>query len=375
MENKYTEKLSKLLFFAACTAIFILAFKYFGNVIGYVALGFVIALISKPLMRLMRRIRIKGRSAPDALLAFLSIVIIMLVLTGVFSALIPVVKKLFVNISIIASGAQLDSLTAYFADLNVDLRRFFKTDPDFRLELFVVNELSSMLSINLFGNVLGTVASTFASIAIGLFAVIFIAFFLIKDESIFPRFAHSFTPAKHSEHMTKVITDVEMLLSRYFVGLLIEMTCVGLIDFIGMWAVLRLDFESALGIGFLAGLLNIIPYLGPLAGGIIGTVMGVVIKICSTGSVSFDMSLGMMVTLCIVIFLTARLVDDFVLQPLIYSTSIKASPLGIFIVLLLAGTIGGIVGMVVAIPAYTVVRVIAFNFFPDSRYVTFMKSR
>ena len=61
--------------------------------------------------------------------------------------------------------------------------------------------------------------------------------------------------------------------------------------------------------------------------------------------------------------LAAQLIDNFIYQPVIYSTSIKAHPLEIFIVLLMAGHIGGTVGMLVAIPAYTVVRVIAIRFF------------
>ena len=61
--------------------------------------------------------------------------------------------------------------------------------------------------------------------------------------------------------------------------------------------------------------------------------------------------------------LTAQLIDNFIYQPVIYSTSIKAHPLEIFIVFLMAGHLGGTIGMLVAIPAYTVVRVMAFRFF------------
>ncbi|HCZ23227.1 MAG TPA: AI-2E family transporter, partial [Rikenellaceae bacterium] len=65
------------------------------------------------------------------------------------------------------------------------------------------------------------------------------------------------------------------------------------------------------------------------------------------------------------VFICTQMVDNFLFQPLIYSASIKSSPLEIFIVLLMAGHVGGIVGMLVAIPCYTVIRVIATNFFSD----------
>ena len=155
-------------------------------------------------------------------------------------------------------------------------------------------------------------------------------------------------------------------------GLVVEMGCVGLIDFLGIWAIARLDFESALGIGFLAGLLNIIPYIGPVIGGVVGSVMCIILKYCGSASVGLDVSFWVFVIILVCIFVAAQMVDNFVLQPLIYSTSIKASPLEIFIVMLLAGTLGGIVGMVVAIPCYTVCRVVALRFFPDVKFIRYL---
>ena len=81
------------------------------------------------------------------------------------------------------------------------------------------------------------------------------------------------------------------------------------------------------------------------------------------------MNIWIFALIVLAIMLTTQLVDNFVYQPLIYSTSIKASPLEIFIVILLAGHMGGVAGMLVAIPAYTVVRVIASRFFPDLKLV------
>ena len=69
------------------------------------------------------------------------------------------------------------------------------------------------------------------------------------------------------------------------------------------------------------------------------------------------------------LFMVTQLVDNFLFQPLIYSTSIKASPLEIFIVLLIAGNTAGVIGMLVAIPAYTVIRVVAGHFFGDIKAI------
>ena len=136
-----------------------------------------------------------------------------------------------------------------------------------------------------------------------------------------------------------------------------------LINFLGLLLVARLGFNAAIGIAFLTGVLNIIPYVGPLLGGILGTILGVVIRYSSVTPIGLDVNFWVFAAILIAIFCFTQLIDNFLYQPVIYSTSIKAKPLEIFIVLLIVGHIGGALSMIVAIPCYTVVRVIAFRFF------------
>jgi len=366
---KYTEKLAHLIVIGIYVAVAVIALKYFGNVVGYLVLSLVVSLIARPLVFLMRKVKVRGKAAPDWLLAIVALVVIFGIIGGVIAGLVPVIKKVATNITAISSGSGVNSISGYLADLNMNLRETFRQGPDFKIEVLVLEKLSSLFNMNLFGSMIGSVASTFAGIGVGLFSVIFISFFLIKDDTIVRKLTSALAPERHIQRVLATQSEVERLLSRYFVGLVIEMSIVGFIDFIGLWLVARLDFESALGIGFLAGVLNIIPYLGPVIGGVTGALMGLVIKFCSTGAVGIDVGFWMFVLVLAIIFMTAQLVDNFVLQPLIYSTSIQASPLEIFIVMLLAGAIGGIVGMLLAIPAYTVIRVIAFNFLPDAKVI------
>jgi predicted PurR-regulated permease PerM len=196
---------------------------------------------------------------------------------------------------------------------------------------------------------------------------VFISFFFVRDETLFREIVCALVPDRMEGQMTKSLADIEGLLSRYFVGLLVEMTGVALLDFLGLWIFARLGFSNALGIAFIAGILNIIPYVGPLLGELIGVILAVILKYGS--GVGLPVNIWVFALIVLAIMLTTQLVDNFVYQPLIYSTSIKASPLEIFIVILLASHIGGVVGMLVAIPAYTVVRVIASRFFPDVKLV------
>ena len=171
----------------------------------------------------------------------------------------------------------------------------------------------------------------------------------------------SLVPDKHELTLSKTLSEIKQLLSRYFVGLLIEILGVALIDFLGLWLIARLNFSYAIGIAFLAGMLNVIPYVGPLIGSTLGVLFGVLLKLGI--GIGLDVNVWVFALIVLAIMAAAQVVDNLIYQPLIYSTSIKAHPLEIFIVLLMAGHIGGIKGMLVAIPAYTVVRVVAIRFF------------
>ena len=195
----------------------------------------------------------------------------------------------------------------------------------------------------------------------------FISFFFVKDEKLFSNIVAALVPDRLEAKVRDAVGDIKHLLSRYFVGIILEMLCVALVDFLGLWAVARIGFRYALGIGFIAGMLNIIPYIGPLIGEVLGVLLCVVLKY-GTG-VGLDVNIWVFALIVLAIMFTAQLIDNFVLQPLIYSTSIQSTPLEIFIVILIAGHMGGAVGMLAAIPTYTVIRVIAGRFFYDKKVV------
>ena len=140
-----------------------------------------------------------------------------------------------------------------------------------------------------------------------------------------------------------------------------------LLDFLGLWLIARIGPDYAIGIAFIAGILNVIPYVGPLLGEAIGVILCLVLKYGA--GIGLAVPIWAFALIVLAVMLATQLVDNFVYQPLIYSTSIKATPLEIFIVLLMAGHIGGTVGLLVGIPAYTVVRVIAIRFFSDRKAV------
>lgn len=360
----YTEKLAKYTLAAASIAIAGGLCWYFRSVLVYILLAVVVSLIGKPLMTLLQKITIKGRKAPDWILAAFTIILLMVIFTAVITMIVPVVSGIVKNISLTNIEDAARRVAIPLADFNTFLISTFpKLGSDFRIEVVAVQELHKLFDPSAFSSMIGSAASFVTDLGIGIFSVVFISFFFIKDDGLFTSMVAALVPDKHESNAAQAIADIGNLLSRYFIGVLIEILGVALLNFLGLLFIARLGADAALGIAFLTGLLNVIPYVGPLFGGVLGTILGLVLKYSSTNPVGLDVNFWIFTIILTAIFCTTQLVDNFLYQPVIYSTSIKAKPLEIFIVLLVVGHIGGPISMIAAIPSYTAVRVIAFRFF------------
>ena len=366
MENteRYTDKLAKYVLLAAGLAIVGTICWYFSNVLIYILLAVVVSLIAQPIMSLLRKIRIKGRKAPDWILAMLTIVMLIVIFFSVITLIVPIVTGIIKGISLESIETAAKHISGPLADLNTNLSNAFpKLGSNFRIEIVAIQELKKFFNPSIFSSMLGSAASIITSLGIGIFSVVFISFFFIKDDGQFTAIVRALVPDKHEDEATKAISDISYLLSRYFIGVMIEVLGVTLINFLGLLLIARLGFNAAIGIAFMTGILNVMPYVGPLLGGIMGTALGLIIKYSSTVPIGLDVSFIAFTLILVAIFSFTQLIDNILYQPVIYSTSIKAKPLEIFIVLLIAGTMAGPLGMIVAIPSYTAIRVIAYRFF------------
>lgn len=367
-EERYTDKLARYIIWTAVAAIIIALCWYFRSVLIYIILAAVVSLLGRPIMKLLRKCRIKGKSAPDWLLAIITLVLILGILLGIVTQVIPVVSSIISSVSSNLQSASFNAseISRLFDKLNIWLiDRVPSLGRDFKVQEATVNWIKEAFDLTSITSVVGSVASALGSFGIGLFSVMFIGFFFIKDETLFRRIVGSVVPDKLEGEAISAVGDIEHLLTRYFVGLLTEVLGVAILDFLGLWLVAKLGFYPAIGIAFMAGLLNVIPYVGPWIGGAIGVILGMVLKYSNAAALGVYPNFWVLLITLVAIFAVTQLIDNFFFQPFIYSTSIKSTPLEIFIVLLMAGHVGGIVGMLVAIPAYTVIRVIAARFFGD----------
>lgn len=245
----------------------------------------------------------------------------------------------------------------------------------------VRNNVFSLLNPAKIPELFGSVFGFMSNILITLLSVYFIAFFFLKEHGLFESILRSIISTKYEDQAIHALEESSVLLVRYFVGVALQIT---IITVFVATSLSLFGIKNALLIAFFAALINVIPYLGP----IIGAVFGVIITISSnldkgaqvTGiadqaaevvveSGGFYTDTLPQILIVIGVFGAMQLLDNFFIQPNIFSKSVKAHPLEIFVVVLAGAQIGGITGMVLAIPAYTVLRVLASIFLSEFKIV------
>ena len=335
---------------------------YFSNILIYILVAGILSFIGHPLVRLFDKIKIKNFRMPHTISALFTLIIMLFIITLLASIFVPIISKQANVISTIDFqflGKQLDEPLQDFENILIDYKMI---ESHQTLESIISEEMESIVNLtsaeNFFQNILGFAGTLF----IGAFSVVFLTFFFLRDEQLFFNGIMLFIPTKYEDKGARILSDTRRLLSRYFVGLSIEVLSIIILISLSL---LIFGVESALLIGFIGGLLNIIPYLGPIIGGIMGII------IAATSNLSMG-EYSDIVPITLIIFGTfaiANMIDNLILQPLIYSTSVKAHPIEIFLIILMAGSLAGIPGMILAIPGYTVLRIIAKQFFTGSKLV------
>ena len=217
---------------------------YFRSVLMYIILAFVVSLVSRPLVSLMRKVQVKGKSAPDWLLAILSIFFVIAGLSLVVTQAIPVV------VNIIREAAVFNDMNLSGSDISDTVNGwvvglFPSLGPDYDAISVILDYLKNATSGFSIAGLLGSVAGAVVNLAVGLFAVVFISFFFVKDDKLFSRIVAALVPDPIEGKVTDAIGDIERLLSRYFVGLLLEMLCVAFFNFLGLSLIARIGANYA----------------------------------------------------------------------------------------------------------------------------------
>jgi predicted PurR-regulated permease PerM len=278
--------------------------------------------------------------------------------------MVPLLVKEFETFSAI-------DFSKIFDSLKDPLSRFFSffsrkpimiTDNTF-IDL-ISEQLNEKFSFSSLSNIVNFIANTVGEFFIGFFSVSFITFFFLREEKMFREWILLMVPTDMEVKVGKILSTISRLLQRYFVGITLEILMVGVLYTLGL-VIIGIEFNHAVIIGLFSALFNIIPYVGPWIGVTVGLLIGLALNVDMNFMSHTLPILGWMA----LVFLVVKVMDDVLFQPLIYSSSVKAHPLEIFLVILAAGSIAGITGMVLAIPVYTILRVIAKEFFDNLKFV------
>ncbi len=338
---------------------------YFRNIVVYILVSGVFSIMGRPLVDLFCRIKILKWSFPRALSALLTLIIIWGFIILFFIIFIPLITRQINYFSTIDSE-KIVQLVADPINKVENLFRAFNKDitSDLSIQDYIVKKVSGVLSINMIQNFLGSLVGILGNVLVAVFSITFITFFFLKDQRLFFESILMWVPDKYVENATRALYSIKKLLTRYFIGILIQSTCIMILITIGM-TIAGIDFQQALVMGLILGILNVIPYVGPWLGLFIAIIMGV----ASHMSQDFNTVVVPLVTYMIIVEAITHLIDNVVFQPVIFSNSVRAHPLEIFVVVLASGLAAGIPGMILGIPAYTVLRVFAKEFFNNFKAV------
>jgi predicted PurR-regulated permease PerM len=336
---------------------------YLKTIVIYLCVSVVLSMIGQPLVRIYSGIRIKRFSLPDGISALLALLTICAAAGMLVSLFIPLIVEEARIISHINPNEVVSTFREPLQNLQYDLQKFqINYGNGESIEKYIAEQLTSLINFKVIsGYAQGMIGFT-ASLIGACFAILFMTFFFMKDEQMIVRFVLLLTPPKHTEAIKEIMRDTRRLLTRYFIGILCDMLFVATLTSIGLGII---GVPNALLIGMFAGLLNIIPYLGPL----IGLAFGLLIGITSSLDIDFYTQLLPLLGKICITFLIVQVVDAVFFQPLVISNIVKAHPLEIFLVILVAGTLTGIPGMIVAVPVYTILRIIAKEFLSNFQLV------
>jgi predicted PurR-regulated permease PerM len=334
-------------------AIFVLLlFLYkIQTVIIYLFVALILSMIASPIVFFLKR-KLKF---PHVVAVIVTLLFLLSLLAGFIMMFVPLIVTQSENLSLLDTAKLETDVMGMVHQVN----DYFGIDTQ---KMIKESNLTSKLNFNFIPVFLNSLLGILSGFGMGLASVMFITFFFLKDRKLFFNGARKMLPDEHEDKILNSLRKINYLLSRYFIGLIVQMTVLFILY---LSVLLIFGVKNAFIIAFITALLNIIPYIGP----VIATVLVIILTLL--GNIGPETQGEMLsTTLYVVIgYSVAQFIDNNVSSPLIFSNSVNSHPLEIFIVILISGFVFGVLGMIIAIPFYTVIKVIAKEFFPKNPVV------
>jgi len=351
-------------------AFIIFLLWFFSNILVYIIIAAILALVGNPIVRFLGRIKLWKFVIPMPIRALIAILCIYGVFIGFFYIFIPVVAGEAKSLSNIDADTLISQIQEPLDKAQVFMEKYQIRDSSaLNLEDFIEGKIRHLLNVTYLSDAISSIAGILGDLFIALFSITFITFFFLQEQGMLTEAIVILSPKKYAREVRHALGSITHLLIRYFIGIGAQLTGILILVTIGM-TIAGFGFKQALLIGLTAAAFNIIPYLGPLIGSGLGILMGLAFHI-DQGILNLAPMVGYMV----IVYLAVHAIDNFIFQPFIFGNSVNAHPLEIFLVIMMAGSIGGVTGMIVGIPAYTIIRVFAKEFFNNFRVVKKLTER
>jgi predicted PurR-regulated permease PerM len=342
--------------------VFVFLSWYFSDIFFYLVVSLILSTILRPLTNYLSNQQFFNLRMPRVLAVFLSFSSLILLLSLFVTTFLPLISNQIQVFSSLDIDQVIKKAEVPFNNLESFIIHYQlgEYEPGFLTTNFKEGVKNFVSEIE-FSSILENLISVTGNLFIGLMAITFITFFLLYEKGIFRKQIINLIPNEYFEVSIAGLYKTEKLLSNYLLGLLFQMTAIFLIAFLGLSF---FGINYAASIALFAAIINLIPYMGP----ILGALFGVVIGLSSSGSGIFESNQYIFMIIEIgSVFAVVQLTDNILLQPLIFSKSVKAHPLEIFIIIFAGATLAGIVGMIAAIPVYTIIRVFVMEVYRGYR--------
>ncbi|AWI26415.1 AI-2E family transporter [Flavobacterium pallidum] len=324
------------------------------TLIYYLVAALILTLIGNPIQLFFRK-KLKF-SMTMATVATLFIFI--LIIVGLIMMFVPLVLSQSENLSVLNTSEIETNVSELLAKIN----NFLISHGVDKGNTIDVSKITSKLDFNFIPVFLNSVLGALSSFGMGLASTLFITFFFLKDKIMFIIGIKKILPDNHEEKILNSLSKINDLLSRYFIGLLLQLFIV----FLLYWIVLLIfGIQNGFVIAFFCAVLNIIPYIGPL----IGSVLAAVLTMISNLGMDFQSEILPKTIYVMIGFAVVQFIDNNFSQPIIFSKSTNSHPLEIFLVILIGGFLFGVLGMIIAVPVYTMLKVIGKEFFPENKII------
>ena len=309
----------------------------------YLSISLIITIILTPLILFLKR-RLKFNNSLAAITSMSGLILIIGLLIKSF---IPLLVEQARNLSLLNSTelqTSVNKIIEKYSDL------YFTNDSNF-INSIINSKLFNQLDLSYITELLNNIIAGLGSFSIGIFTIIFITFFFLRDSEIIINKIKLLIPKGIKSNVNDSISQINALLSRYFLALIIQITILFILYLILLSIV---GINNVLIIAFLCALLNLIPYVGPLISGFLLTILTLTNYI----DIDFGAIILSKVIYVVIGFVIVQAIDNFLIQPILFSKSVKSHPLEIFLVILIFGYIFGITGLILAVPSYTIIKVI-----------------